>query len=174
MADKKPAPEKKEAKEETACREANWNDLAQHFQVKVQKRTSEVSFLHTKAGFLIAAAAVFLQAAYQLDGAVYTIQILAPVLALSGLLALSLAVASMFMAKAPSALDADDMIVKLLENPQLEREKVSRWLARSYADTNREFNKVYNKKDSLQRLSAGCLVFGFIILTVIKGVQFYG
>ena len=51
----------KETEETNSLVEDNWLDLASHFQTKVNKRTSEVSFLHTKAGFLITAAAVLLQ-----------------------------------------------------------------------------------------------------------------
>ena len=67
----------KETEETNSLIEDNWLDLASHFQTKVNKRTSEVSFLHTKAGFLITAAAVLLQVIVSLPKPTGCIEIVA-------------------------------------------------------------------------------------------------
>jgi len=153
---------------------ANWIDLANHFQAKVQKRTSEVSFLQTKAGFLIAAGALVLQIIIgvgKLDniwGRGF--------LALSVLVALSsliLAIISMHISKSTTALNPEKMILALTERPTMNRADFGNWLSKSYAETNKRFNTEYSKKYRQQLIAAILLVIAFILILVAKGIKDY-
>lgn len=53
------------------------------------------------------------------------------------------------------------------------REEFSNWLAKSYAQANKDFNSVYNLKYHQQVVAATLLVVSFVIIIVIKGVSMY-
>jgi hypothetical protein len=155
-------------------RERNWSDLADHFKDKVNKRTSEVAFLQTKAGFLIAASVVLLQiitSLPKLESLVgVAVYILAIILAFVSII---ISIVSMHMGNSPTPLNPDKMILELTERPNMGREEFSNWLAKSYAQANKDFNKVYNIKYRQQVVAATLLVVSFGIIVVIKGVSMY-
>ena len=169
MADRR-APEE----EQLSLKTQNWLDLANHFQAKVHKRTSEVTFLQTKAGFLIAAAVVLLQIITSLpkfnDYLAIGAFILSIILAFVSII---VSIVSMHMSKSPTPLNPDEMILKLTEQPQMTREVFANWLAKSYAQANKDFNKVYNRKYNQQVASAILLVISFAIIVVLKGISTY-
>jgi len=154
--------------------EQNWADLANHFKDKVHKRTSEVTFLQAKAGFLIAAAVVLLQIITDLprltDSLAIALYVLAIGLAFASII---VSIISMHISKAPTPLNPDDMILKLTEQPQMTREVFANWLAKSYAQANKDFNKVYGRKYNQQIASAILLVVSFGIIIILKGVSTY-
>lgn len=172
MADKQTHEEK--IKDPVDSKTQNWLDLASHFQAKVNKRTSEVTFLHTKAGFLIAAAAVLIQVIISLPKFTEPLAIVAfivsIVLALSSII---VSIVSMHMSKSPTPLNPDDMILKLTEQPQMTREIFANWLAKSYAQANKDFNKVYGRKYNQQIASAILLLVSFAIIVILKGISTY-
>lgn len=156
-------------------RAANWLDLSSHFQVKVQKRTGEVAFLQTKAGFLIAAAVVVLQIVSGLpkfDNPLEITALIVAVLASFGSLIVS--IISMHM-NATSALKPEKMITDLSseKHSNMSREMFGKWLAQSYSDTNTRFNREYTKKYRQQLWSALLLVAAFAITIILKGVNTY-
>lgn len=155
-------------------KENNWLDLASHFQAKVNKRTSEVTFLHTKAGFLIAAAVVLIQVIISLpkftEPLAITAFIVSIVLAFTSII---VSIVSMHMSKSPTPLNPDDMILKLTEQPQMTREIFANWLAKSYAQANKDFNKVYGRKYNQQIASAILLLVSFAIIVILKGISTY-
>ena len=172
MADKQTHEEK--MKDSVDSKTQNWLDLASHFQAKVNKRTSEVSFLHTKAGFLIAAAVVLVQVIISLPKFTEPLAIVAfivsIVLAFSSII---VSIVSMHMSKSPTPLNPDDMILKLTEQSQMTREIFANWLAKSYAQANKDFNKVYGRKYNQQIASAILLLVSFAIIVILKGVATY-
>ena len=173
--------EKKEADAHRAqaihakSRAENWLDLASHFQAKVQKRTSEVAFLQTKAGFLIAAAVIILQIISGLpkfDNPVeFVFLCLAVVLTFASLIT---TIVSMHM-NATNALNPQKMITDLSskKHSDMSREQFGRWLAASYAKTNDRFNKEYSNKYKQQLWASCLLVIAFAIIIILKGVKTY-
>jgi disulfide bond formation protein DsbB len=155
-------------------REQNWADLANHLKDKVHKRTSEVTFLQAKAGFLIAAAVVLLQIITDLPRLTDSLAIASYVLAIAlAFASIIVSIVSMHIGKSPTPLNPDDMILKLTEQPQMTREVFANWLAKSYALANKDFNKVYNSKYNQQVASAILLVTSFGIVIILKGVSTY-
>jgi len=155
--------------------ESNWQDLAEHFREKVSKRTSEIAYLQTRSGFIIAASVLVLQSALSLlskdDTALEVIFIAAAfVLALFSLI---LAIISMHISKSPTPLNPDAMIMTLTEQPKMSRRNFSNWLAKSYAKTNTEFNKSYGKKYGQQIWSAILIVVALILIAIVKGMEIY-
>lgn len=164
----------KEMEETNSLVEDNWLDLASHFQTKVNKRTSEVSFLHTKAGFLITAAAVLLQVIVSLPKPTGCLAIVAFIASMIlSFLSILISIVSMNMGKASSPLDPDSMILRLTEEPRMARYNFAKWLAKSYAKANEEFNRTYNRKYWLQIVSAGLLLASFFIIVILKGISIY-
>lgn len=155
-------------------REQNWLDLANHFKDKVHKRTSEVTFLQTRAGFLIAAVVVLLQIITALPKFDNSLAIAAYVLALVlAFTSIIVSIISMHIGKSPTPLNSDDMILSLTEQPNMTREVFANWLAKSYAQANKDFNKVYNRKYSQQIAAALLLLVSFGIVIILKGVNTY-
>lgn len=156
-------------------RAENWLELARHFQVKVQKRTSEVTFLQTKAGFLIAAGIIAFQVLLGTpdprNGLEVGLFITGAVVIFASLI---VSIISMHISKATSALNPDKMILDLTERPQMTQEELGKWLAKSYAATNNRFNDEYRKKYNLQIISAILLLVALLVIVVLKGVKFYG
>lgn len=152
----------------------NWLDLANHFQAKVLKRTSEVTFLHTKAGFLIAAAVVLLQVITDMpkfyDLHAFAGLVLSMVLAFASII---VSIVSMHISKSPAPLNMKEMISVLTKQPQMTREVFANWLAQSYAQAYEEFNRVYTLKYNQQIASAILLVLSFAIIVILKGVSIY-
>ena len=152
----------------------NWIDLASHFQAKVNKRTSEVTFLHTKAGFLIAAAVVLIQVIISLPKFTEPLAIAAFVVSIVlAFASIIVSIVSMHTSKSPTPLNPDNMILKLTEQPQMTREIFANWLAKSYARANKDFNKVYGRKYNQQIASAILLLVSFAIIVVLKGISTY-
>ncbi len=152
----------------------NWIDLANHFKDKVHKRTSEVAFLQTKAGFLIAAAVVLLQIITELPKFDNLLAISAYILAIGlAFTSIIVSIVSMHIGKAPTPLNPDEMILELTEQPQMSREVFGNWLAKSYAQALKEFNRVYNQKYKQQVIAATLLVISFGIIIILKGVSIY-
>ena len=163
-----------EKTQQTKSREKNWIDLASHFQVKVHKRTSEITFLQTKAGFLIAAAVVLLQIITSLPKLNNYLAIAAFVLSIIlAFVSIIISIMSMHVSKSPTPLNPDEMILKLTEQPYMSREVFANWLAKSYAQANKDFNKIYNRKYNQQIVSAILLVISFAIIVVLKGTDMY-
>ena len=79
----------------------------------------------------------------------------------------------MNMGKASSPLDPDSMILKLTEEPRMTRYNFAKWLAKSYAKANEEFNRTYNRKYWLQIVSASLLLASFFIIVILKGISIY-
>jgi hypothetical protein len=166
---------KQKADKDTETRTQNWLDLSDHFQIKVQKRTSEVAFLQTKAGFLIAAAVIVIQLAT--SQGVFKNDVMAVLLGLAVIVAfisLIVALISMHMT-ATSALKPDRMITDLnsAEHYNMTREHFARWLAESYAATNTKFNKEYTSKYRQQKWAAILLVVALGVIIVLKGLNTY-
>jgi hypothetical protein len=152
----------------------NWHDLAEHLQAKVNKRTSEVVFLQTKAGFLIAASAIALQmitSQKKFDSILEICLLIAA--ALITVCSLIISIISMHVGKSATPLNPDDMILRLTGDTAMTRKVFSNWIANSYAKTNTKFNEVYNKKYKQQMVSAILIVVAFILLVVLKGVELY-
>lgn len=161
-------------KEHLESREKNWLDLASHLQSKVNKRTSEVTFIQTKAGFLIAAAVVLLQVITGLPKFDNHLAIAALVLsAILVFTSMIMSIISMNTSKLHTPLDPDKMVLKLTEQPQMTREVFANWLAKSYAQANKDFNKVYNRKYNQQVSSAILLVTAFALVIILKGIDIY-
>jgi hypothetical protein len=155
-------------------RERNWSDLADHFKDKVNKRTSEVAFLQTKAGFLIAASVVLLQIITSLPKLESLLGIAAYALAIIlAFMSVIISITSMNMGNSPTPLNPDKMILELTERPNMGRDEFSNWLAKSYAQANKDFNKVYNIKYRQQVIAAILLVVSFGLTVIIKGVSIY-
>ncbi len=155
-------------------REENWLDLANHFKDKVNKRTSEVAFLQTKAGFLIAASVVLLQIITSLPKLESLLGIAAYALAIIlAFMSVIISITSMNMGNSPTPLNPDKMILELTERPNMGRDEFSNWLAKSYAQANKDFNKVYNIKYRQQVIAAILLVVSFGLTVIIKGVSIY-
>lgn len=155
-------------------RERNWSDLADHFKDKVNKRTSEVAFLQTKAGFLIAASVVILQIITSLPKLESLLGIAAYALAIIlAFMSVIISITSMNMGNSPTPLNPDKMILELTERPNMGRDEFSNWLAKSYAQANKDFNKVYNIKYRQQVIAAILLVVSFGLTVIIKGVSIY-
>lgn len=155
-------------------RERNWSDLADHFKDKVNKRTSEVAFLQTKAGFLIAASVVLLQIITSLPKLESLLGIAAYALAIIlAFMSVIISITSMNMGNSPTPLNPDKMILELTERPNMGRDEFSNWLAKSYAQANKDFNKVYNIKYRQQVIAAILLVVSFGLTIIIKGVSIY-
>lgn len=155
-------------------RTQNWLDLTSHLQEKVLKRTSEVTFLHTKAGFLIAAAIIELQVLSELPK--FTNDLMVFGLIIAGVLAfasLVISIISMNISKSATPLNPDDMILGLTERPKMSRSDFANWLAKSYAAANKEFNSTYNRKYIQQIISASLLVASFVIIVILKGIHTY-
>ena len=53
------------------------------------------------------------------------------------------------------------------------RYNFAKWLAKSYAKANEEFNRTYNRKYWLQIVSAGLLLASFFIIVILKGISIY-
>lgn len=152
----------------------NWLDLASHLQEKVLKRTSEVAFLHTKAGFLIAAAVIELQVISGLPKFTNDLMIFSAILAaILAFTSLIISIVSMNIGKSATPLNPDDMIIGLTEHPQMSRSDFANWLAKSYAAANKEFNLTYSRKYIHQIVSASLLVASFFIIVILKGVHTY-
>jgi len=152
----------------------NWFDLANHLQAKVLKRTSDVTFLHTKAGFLIAAAVIELQILSELPKFTNSLMISGVIIAaLLAIISLILSVISMNSGKSATPLNPDDMILTLTEQPHMTRRNFANWLAKSYAATNSQFNTMYNTKYTQQIFAAGFLVASFVIIIILKGINTY-
>ena len=118
--------------------------------------------MQTKAGFLIAAAVVLLQIITGLPKFDNPLTIAAYVLAtMLAFASIIVSIISMHIDKSPTPLNPDDMILKLTEQPQMTREVFANWLAKSYAQANKEFNKVYSRKYSQQIAAALLLVVSF-------------
>lgn len=89
-------------------RERNWSDLADHFKDKVNKRTSEVAFLQTKAGFLIAASIVLLQIITSLPKIDNSLGIAAYILAIIlAFASIIISMVSMHIGSSPTPLNPD-------------------------------------------------------------------
>ncbi len=154
--------------------EQNWIDLSSHLRDKVLKRTSEVTFLHTKAGFLIAAGAVLLQIITGLPKFNHPTTITAYVLAIAlALASIIVAIVSMHISKSPTPLNPEEMLLTLTEQPKMTRTVFANWLAKSYAQANKEFNKAYSRKYTQQVIAAILLVISFGIVIILKGVSIY-
>lgn len=167
---KKDAGEGRNGKSDTE----NWVDLASHFKDKVLKRTSEVTLIHTKAGFLIAAAVIVLQEAVGLPQFADSLMVFG--VAVAGVLAITaliFAIISMNFGNSASPLNPDDVILQLTERPNMSRKDFANWMAKSYAKTNTEFNKSYNKKYKQQIIAASLLVASFVIIITLKGINVY-
>lgn len=155
-------------------REQNWIDLANHFKDKVHKRTSEVTLLQTKAGFLIAAAVVLLQIITALPKFDNPLAIAAYALAIIlAFASIIVSIVSMHLSKSPTPLKPAEMILTLTEQPNMSREVFANWLAKSYAQANDGFNKVYSRKYSQQVVAATLLAISFGIVTILKGISIY-
>lgn len=160
--------------ENPTSREQNWIDLANHFKDKVHKRTSEVTFLQTKAGFLIAAAVVLLQIITSLPKFDNPLAIAAYVCAIIlAFASMIVSIISMHLGKSPTPLNPDEMILSLTEQPNMTREVFANWLSKSYAQANKDFNKDYSHKYNQQVIAAVLLVISFGIVTILKGVSTY-
>lgn len=167
------AEEKRAAEKRADDTAQNWLDLASHFQAKVHKRTSELSYLHTRAGFLIAADVIAVQAILSLPkmyGAHITWLIIGTLFAFASL---AMAITSMHIGKSTTALNPDEMFLKLTETP-LDRHQFGNWLARSYAAANKAFNGEYNKKYYQQIAAAILLVLSLAVTVGLKGIKVYG
>tara|TARA_B100001250_G_C19610194_1_gene704574 strand:+ start:287 stop:799 length:513 start_codon:yes stop_codon:yes gene_type:complete len=152
----------------------NWLDLASHFQAKVLKRTSEVAFLHTKAGFLIAAAVIELQAISELPKFTNNLMIYGMLVAATlAFTSLVISITSMNISRSATPLNPDDMILGLTERPKMSRSDFANWLAKSYAAANKEFNSKYSRKYNQQIISASLLVASFVIIVILKGIHTY-
>lgn len=163
-----------ETEERYSLKENNWLDLVSHFQAKVNKRTSEVSFLHTKAGFLIATATILLQVTVSLPKPTGNLEIIVYITSMIiAFLSMFISIVSMNIGKVSSPLDPDDMILKLTEEPQMARDEFAKWLAKSYAKANNGFNRVYNYKYWLQIVSAVLLLVSFLLIVILKGISVY-
>lgn len=155
-------------------REGNWSNLADHFKDKVNKRTSEVAFLQTKAGFLIAASVVLLQIITSLPKLESLVGVAVYILAIIlAFISIIISIVSMHMGNSPTPLNPDKMILELTERPNMGREEFSNWLAKSYAQANKDFNKIYNLKYRQQVIAATLLVISFGLIVVTKGVNIY-
>ncbi len=151
----------------------NWIDLAAHFKDKVLKRTSELSYLHTRAGFLIAGAAIALQIIISLPKFTNVAHIIGVYVAAGTAVAsLIMAIISMHQGKSSTPLNPDEMILALTEQP-LSRESFGNWLAKSYAASNKAFNTEYNTKYNQQIIAGGLLVASLVIVLILKGTYLY-
>lgn len=174
MAKKQSDKSNEEVSTESNSDAENWFDLANHLQAKVLKRTSEVTFLHTKAGFLIAAAVIELQILSGLPQFTNSLMISGVMIAaLLAIVSLVLSVISMNSGKSATPLNPDDMILTLTEQPHMTRRNFANWLAKSYAATNSQFNTMYNTKYRQQIFAAGFLVASFVIIIILKGISTY-
>ena len=152
----------------------NWETLAEHVQAKVLKRTADVSYLHTKAGFLIAACVVVLQilsglGKYSEPLAIFGVAT-AGVLTIASLV---LSILSMVISKSASPLNIDDMVLQMNKG-FMKREVFSKWLVDCYNLANKEFNKVYVRKYYQQLIAAIILVVSILIIIILKGFELYG
>lgn len=151
----------------------NWITLAEHVQAKVLKRSSDVSYLHTKAGFLIAACVVALQIASTLPKFSDSLANFGTVSAVILVVAsLTLSIASMIVSKSASPLNIDDMIL-LMNKGRMRRDVFAKWLVDCYNLANKEFNKTYSRKYYQQLGSACILVVAIVIIVILKGLQLY-
>ena len=152
---------------------SNWLDLADHFKDKVLKRTSELTYLHTRAGFLIAGAVITVQIIVSLPKFDDAIQIVGLLLAaITAVASLIMAIVSMHKAKSSTPLNPDEMILAMTEQP-LTRETFGNWLAKSYAASNKAFNDEYSTKYNQQIISGGLLVLSLVITLILKGTKLY-
>lgn len=102
-------------------RERNWSDLADHLKDKVNKRTSEVAFLQTKAGFLIAASVVLLQIITSLPKFENLLGIAAYILAIIlAFVSIVISMISMHIGSSPTPLNPDKIILELTERPNMD------------------------------------------------------
>ncbi len=154
--------------------EENWSDLAGHLRDKVLKRTSEISYLHTRAGFIVAGSVVGVQVIMSLPKSTNIVYLLAAALAaLLSVASLVMAIVSMHKGRSTTPLNPDEMILTLTERG-LTRVEFNRWLAKSYALSNTEFNKEYNTKYTQQIVAAALLIGAITIALILKGVTIYG
>jgi len=151
----------------------NWIDLAEHFKDKVHKRTSDLSYLHTRAGFLIASAVISLQIIITLPEFKHDYQLVGlAVASVTGLASLVMAIVSMHKGKSTSPLKPEEMILSLTEQ-ELSRASFGNWLAKSYSAANRAFNDEYNKKYNQQIAAGVLLIISITIALVLKGTYQY-
>lgn len=151
----------------------NWLDLADHFRDKVLKRTSELSYLHTRAGFLIAGAVISIQILVAFPAFKNPLQITGiSFAAICGVASLVVAIISMHNGRSSTPLNPDEMILTLTEQP-LSRESFGNWLAKSYAASNKAFNEGYNRKYNQQIWAGVLLVSSLVISLILKGTELY-
>lgn len=144
---------------------ANWESLATHLQAKVQKRTSELSRLNTKIGLLVVAIALALQ---PLITTRFDRSIVAYIAAISLGASLLFALWALYLNKAPSAPEPEEMVSRLTERPDMSKLEFQKWLAKRYATANAQFDAVYTKTDEKVRLSTILL---FISITAILAAK---
>ncbi len=151
----------------------NWLTLAEHVQAKVLKRSSDISYLHTKAGFLIAAAVIILQVISTLPKFTDSLAVFASISAMVlAIASIALSITSMIASNSASPLNIDDMILQMNKG-KMRREIFAKWLVDCYSLANKEFNKVYSKKYYQQLAAASMLVIAILITAILKGIQLY-
>ncbi len=144
---------------------ANWESLANHLQTRVQKRTSELSRLNTKIGLLVVAIALALQ---PLITTRFDRSIVAYIAAISLGASLLLALWALYLNKAPSAPEPEEIVSRLTERPDMSKLEFQKWLAKRYAAANAQFDAVYTKTDEKIRLSIILLFISFAAILAAK------
>lgn len=143
----------------------NWESLANHLQAKVQKRTSEVSRLQTKAGLVVVATAILLQ---PLILTRFRSVVVAYIAAVSLGLALFFALATLFIGKTSSNSRPDDMVSYLAERPDMSRLQFQKQLAKSYSTTYAQLNETYTRTETILRYSAVSLLVSLALILAAK------
>lgn len=151
----------------------NWLTLAEHVQIKVTRRASDISYLQAKAGFLIAANVIVLQVASTLPRFTDSLAIFGVAAVVSLVIAsLVLSIISVLISKAATPLNIDDVILTMNKR-RMTREVFSKWLIDSYNAANKGFNKVYSRKYYQQLAAAITLVLAIIVIIILKGFDLY-
>lgn len=156
--------------DDTKALNENWQILAEHMQAKVRQREQSLSFLHTKAGFVLASIALIAQLLPSTDTLATWQLILLWSAASLLLVAFCSALWSLFINKSTTAPAGDVMGKTLLEEPEMDRNEFYKWLAESYQAAYEGFGRVYARKDNAIRVSAVAVVIAFVLIMVIRFV----
>ena len=147
----------------------NWKTLADHMESKVRHREQNVTYLYTKAGFMLAAIALIAQLLpkpNEIKGCLDTnLVYIAGVSLVASFIAASI---SLFSGRYKSAPDADAVSEQLLKNPKMKELEFQKWMAESYQAAYINFDDVYSKKDNLLRVAACTTGLALICILLIR------
>lgn len=150
----------------------NWLDLANHLQLKVNRRISDSLFLQVRAGFIIVSCSILVSTIVNTPKNTTTSQMFCFIAGIFATLSVFMSAKSMMMGNVLTPLKPEEVISELEKRPNLSREQFAKWMALSYSEANKTFNKVYNTKYTQQLFAVVFLLTSFtMIILNISGIR---